>query len=202
MSGVEDTNDDQAPGLHQSLGKPYLFSGSATKRAAPIRPRAPRAPYAVGGTANTPSAMCETTSDTPALATMLAPLGALRIPLHCLHNIIIYFVTNASYAIITAQMNTVNQLGITSHTLGIWHTSMFQGDVLVRSRPRGVQNLRQLLGCASYCKCGSLVAPYTRVLQFCFPDHFRSLHLQLTESDPSLSCAAPKSPSESFWLVN
>ena len=45
------------------------------------------APYAVGGTARTPSAICEKTSDTPALATTLAPLGALRMPLHCLHRV-------------------------------------------------------------------------------------------------------------------
>ena len=40
-----------------------------------------------GGTASTPSAICEKTSDTPALATTLAPLGALRSPLHCLHSV-------------------------------------------------------------------------------------------------------------------
>ena len=51
-----------------------------------MRPRAPRAPKAVGGTAKTPSAICESTSDTPALATMLPPLGALQVLLQCLHH--------------------------------------------------------------------------------------------------------------------
>ena len=77
---------------------------------------------------------------------------------------------------------------------------MFLGDVLVRRSHRGVQHLKEVLGCAFYCRCGSVKAPYTRVLHSCCPDQFRSLHLQLTESEPSLGCAAPSLPSEASWL--
>lgn len=61
-----------------------LFSGSATKRAAPIRPMTPTAPKAVGGMASTPSAICDSTSETPALATIPAPLQCLPVRLLCL----------------------------------------------------------------------------------------------------------------------